>query len=271
MSESPTSRVGRFFARARERTKAARERLPSRWSAIVPPWVRGALATTRRRLADARARVAGPSARNRLGGFSRTGALTLVAVGVVSVALALGAFATSTAYGQFGAPRMRASTISWIERTTTYSPADCRACHPTEASVEAAAAHAVLICETCHVPAIAHPGGVVGVIQALPAPTSAVCSTCHAVAAGRPVAFPQVALGDHYPSADCLRCHDPHTSVAVPPPDVPHPLANLPDCVTCHAPGGLKRFPTGHQPAADSVCRGCHRPGIPGPIGWVGR
>lgn len=263
--------VRRVVARARERTLAAREHLSSRRPSIVPPRLRVAVEAARRRLADARTRIADPAARSRLGRFTRTGALTLVAIGVVSVALALGAFATATAYGQFGAPRMRASTVSWIERAATYGPANCRACHQTQASIEATAAHAGLICETCHLPTVAHPGTVPGVIQALPAPTSAVCSTCHAVAAGRPVAFPQVALGDHYPNAECLRCHDPHTSTAVSPPDVPHPLANLPDCVTCHAPGGLKRFPTGHQPAADSVCRSCHRAGVPGPIGWVGR
>jgi hypothetical protein len=195
----------------------------------------------------------------------------VVVIALVSVVLAVGAFSTSTLYGQYGAPRMHASTVAWIERATTYGPNDCRQCHGAEAAAEATAAHAGLICETCHVPSVAHPGAVDGVVQAMGAETSAVCATCHAEAAGRPVAFPQVELGGHYPGAECLRCHDPHTSSAVAPPEVPHPLANLPDCITCHAPGGLKRFPAGHQPAVDSVCRSCHQPGIRESIGSVSR
>ena len=179
-----------------------------------------------------------------------------------SLILAAGAFAATTLYGQYGAPRAHASTVAWIDRSVTYSRTDCRQCHGAQAATRDAAAHASLICETCHVPSVAHPGSVPNVVQALPAPTSAICATCHAQAAGRPVTFPQVAPSQHYPGADCLRCHDPHTSAAASPPEVPHPLANLPACVTCHAPGGLKRYPAGHLPAADDVCLSCHRPGI---------
>jgi hypothetical protein len=188
----------------------------------------------------------------------------------VSLVLAVGAFAASTLYRQYGAPRMPASAIAWIDRTATYDRTDCRQCHQTEASAKASAQHADLICETCHVPSVAHPGTVANVVQALPAPTSAMCATCHTRAAGRPVAFPQVVLSQHYPGADCLRCHDPHTSAAASPPEVPHPLANLPACITCHAPGGLKRFPAGHQPAADGICLSCHKPGI-GDLRTLGR
>jgi hypothetical protein len=181
---------------------------------------------------------------------------------LVSLALAAAAFATSTLYGQYGSPRTKASTVAWVERPATYAVSNCRQCHGTEAGAKDAAAHAGLLCETCHVPSVAHPGPLAGVVQALPAPTSAQCATCHAEATGRPASFPQVALDVHYPGAECLRCHDPHTTAAASPPEVPHPLADLPPCVTCHAPGGLKRYPAGHQPAGDSVCLTCHRPGV---------
>ena len=177
---------------------------------------------------------------------------------VVSLVLAAGAFATSTLYGQFGAPRTDASALAWAGRPVVYSITNCRTCHSGQAAAEAAAGHADLICETCHVPSVDHPGNVAGVLQALVASTSTLCATCHAQAPGRPIRFPQVDPPGHYPGAACLQCHDPHTTAAASPPQVTHPLQNLPPCTTCHAPGGLKRFPAGHQPAADNVCLGCH-------------
>jgi hypothetical protein len=222
---------------------------------LRPPALPGPVVRIRMALADA-------NARRHLRRVSMSVTRAAVLTGFVSVVLAAGAFAASTLYAQYGAPRMHASADAWIDRAATYDRTDCRQCHGTESAAEASAAHAELICETCHVPSVAHPGTVPSVVRALPAPTSAICATCHTQAAGRPAAFPQVALSEHYPGADCLRCHDPHTSAAASPPEVPHPLANLPACVTCHAPGGLKRFPAGHQPAADGVCRSCHRPGI---------
>lgn len=232
-------------------------------STLRHPGLPGAVARLRAILADATAR--------RFVRLSLSVTRAVVLMAVVSLVLAAGAFAASTLYGQYGAPRMHASADSWIDRAATYDRTGCRQCHGTEAEAEASAAHADLICETCHVPSVAHPGTVPGVVRALPAPTSGVCATCHTRAVGRPAVFPQVALSQHYPGADCLRCHDPHTSAAASPPEVPHPLANLPACVTCHAPGGLKRFPAGHQPAADRVCLACHRPGIGDSTKTVGR
>jgi hypothetical protein len=182
-----------------------------------------------------------------------------VAMLVVSLVLAAGAFATSTLYGQYGAPRTGASALAWAGRTVVYSITDCRECHSGQAAAEATAGHADLICETCHVPSVAHPGNVAGTVQPQTSQTSALCAACHAEAAGRPIRFPQVDPVRHFPGAVCLQCHDPHTTAAATPPDVVHPLQNLPPCTTCHAPGGLKRFPAGHQPAADNVCLGCHQ------------
>ncbi len=182
-----------------------------------------------------------------------------IAMVAVSLVLAVGAFAATTLYRQYGAPRTGASTLAWADRAVVYAGTDCRECHEEQAGTTKAAAHADLICETCHLPTVAHPGPVPGVVQALETETSAVCITCHSEASGRPVRFPQVAPDGHYPDAACLQCHDPHTATADSPPDVTHPLAKLPACTTCHAPEGLKRFPAGHQLAPDVVCLGCHR------------
>lgn len=178
---------------------------------------------------------------------------------VASVLLAGGAFATTTLYGMYGGPRTEASTLAWAGRPAVYATGDCRECHEAQTTKLVAGSHGDVICETCHLPTVPHPGPVPGVVQALDTETSAVCSTCHAEASGRSIRFPQVDPANHYRGAICLQCHDPHTALADTPPDVTHPLAKLPDCTTCHSLQGLKRFPTGHQLAPDVVCLGCHR------------
>jgi hypothetical protein len=197
--------------------------------------------------------------RGRFAGLVWRAARIGAAMVAVSLVLAVGAFAATTLYGQFGAPRTDASALAWAQRAPVYSISDCRECHAEQVATTQAAAHSDVTCETCHVPTVPHPGPVAGAVQALDTETSAVCSACHGVASGRSVTFPQVDPGGHYPGAVCLQCHDPHTAVADSPPDVTHPLAKLPACTICHAPEGLKRFPAGHQVAPDAVCLGCHR------------
>jgi nitrate/TMAO reductase-like tetraheme cytochrome c subunit len=187
-----------------------------------------------------------------------------VAVVVLSTALGAGAFAASSFYQQFGSPRVENSILSWADRPETYLATDCRSCHQAEAVASASDAHQAMICETCHRPAVDHPGPVPGVVAALPAATSADCVACHATVAGRPTGWPEVALERHYAGADCVTCHDPHSTIPAVPPEVTHPLANLPACIVCHAPDGLKSFPQGHKAAPDEVCLSCHRPGAGG-------
>jgi hypothetical protein len=182
-----------------------------------------------------------------------------MAMVVASVLLAVGAFASTTLYGMYGGPRTEGSTLAWADRAAVYASGNCRECHDAQATTVAAGSHGEVICETCHIPTVSHPGPVSGVVQALDTETSAVCTTCHAEASGRSIRFPQVDPADHYRGALCLQCHDPHSALADTPPAVTHPLAKLPDCTTCHSPEGLKRFPTGHQLAPDVVCLGCHR------------
>lgn len=187
-----------------------------------------------------------------------------VALVVVSTLLGAGTFAATSFYAQFGSPRTSSSTLSWADRSPTYLATGCGSCHTSQATTLVAGAHGALICETCHTPVVDHPGPVAGVVAALPVATSVDCIACHAEAEGRPADWPVVALDSHYVGADCVTCHDPHSSVPVVPPEVTHPLANLPACITCHAPDGLKSFPQGHVAAADAVCLSCHRPGAGG-------
>ena len=193
--------------------------------------------------------------------LTRRPALLVTGVLVLSTLLGAGAFAATTFYQQYGAPRTAVSARSWAERPPTYLASDCRGCHRAETTRAAGPAHQRLLCEACHVPTVDHPGPVVGVTQMLPPATEAACVTCHQRSAARPVAFAQVVLTRHYSGADCIACHDAHATTAIAPRAVTHPLERLPDCSTCHAPDGLKQFPANHQVAPDQVCLACHRRG----------
>ncbi len=195
----------------------------------------------------------------RVGGRIGIGLRIVVAVALVSVVLAGGAFAASRLSTDYGGGRASVNSLSWAARAATYSRTACTACHDAITSSLLGAAHGGVACESCHAPIAAHPGSGRGLV-ALPVPDSGVCVTCHRRTDGRPAAFAQVELQQHYRGADCLRCHDPHTTRAEAPPEVTHPLTNLPACTTCHAPDGLKRFPEGHTLVADDVCLACHGP-----------
>lgn len=201
--------------------------------------------------------------------LSRLRRPALIVTGMVVLSTILGAatFAASGFYGQFGAPRTAENIRSWQLRPATYGASDCRGCHEEAAAATRAEPHANLLCEACHVPSVAHPGPVTGVVQMLPAASNEDCVTCHSALPGRPLDFAQVALDAHYAGAECLRCHDPHTSAATKPREVTHPLAQLPSCSTCHAPLGLKSYPANHEPAPDNVCLACHRIGAGAGIG----
>ena len=186
-----------------------------------------------------------------------------IAIAVTIGSLALGgvAFAASTLHQAYGAPHIGTDTQAWALRSPTYSRSACLACHADAATAVGSAAHAGVLCEACHTPTVAHPGTVRGVVSHLPVLTSALCVTCHGTTAGRQPGFPQIDPEAHYAGASCLSCHDPHTAVATRPPEVTHPLADLPACTVCHATGGLAPWPTDHRPDRDEVCLTCHRPG----------
>lgn len=191
---------------------------------------------------------------------ARAGFRAAVGVSIVSVVMGGAAFAASNLHQQYGAPHIQADTRAWAGRAATYSLDACVRCHGDVSAARDTGAHADLICEACHVPSVAHPGSVQGVFAHLPVPGSSICVTCHGTTPGREPGFPQVDPSRHYRGAACLRCHDPHTAAASKPPEVTHPLANLPACTTCHAAHGLAALPADHEPAADTVCLSCHGP-----------
>ncbi|MFI5254452.1 MAG: multiheme c-type cytochrome [Candidatus Limnocylindrales bacterium] len=184
-----------------------------------------------------------------------------VVIVVVSVALGVGAFAAVTLAAQYGASRDVPDSHTWAALTPRFAgQASCTVCHATEANAKNASIHVYVTCEVCHGPAAAHVADPTTAKNSLPEPTSDICATCHVAVPGRPADFPQIERASHYSGGQCLRCHDPHSIVAIRPPTVTHPLADLPACTTCHAPNGLKPIPSGHEPVADAVCLSCHGP-----------
>ncbi len=212
----------------------------------------------------------GPGAGDRIaaGGRRRTVARAVRAAAGVALAVVLGslavggvAFAASTFHQAYGAPHIAVDTQAWALRSPTYARSACLACHAGPATALRSGAHAAVLCQACHPPTVAHPGTVRGVVTHLPIPTGALCVTCHGTTAGRQPGFPQVDPATHYAGAACLDCHDAHTAAAARPPEVTHPLADLPACTVCHAAGGLAPWPATHRPTRDDVCLACHRAG----------
>jgi hypothetical protein len=192
----------------------------------------------------------------------RTGLRAGALVVVVSIALGTAAFGAVSFYGQYGAVRNAPNTRAWAGLTAHFAgQAICTSCHALEAGAQDASIHINVSCEGCHGPAAAHASSATAArATVLTEPTSEICVTCHAATAGRPMTFPQIDPTGHFSGGECLRCHDPHSVVAVRPPTVSHPLANLPQCTTCHSPDGLKKIPTGHEIVGDSICLSCHGP-----------
>ncbi len=194
----------------------------------------------------------------------RTVLIVSLACVAIATVLGVGVFATSTLYDQFGGPQQAVNQRSWAARPPSYLASDCRGCHEDQAGQARGSAHDRLICESCHVPSVDHPGPIEGVVAALPAATSDSCVACHESVPGRPADLGQIALDRHYEGALCISCHEAHSSDGVKPREVVHPLVHLPTCITCHAPEGMKRYPADHRAADDPVCLACHRLGADG-------
>jgi hypothetical protein len=186
-----------------------------------------------------------------------------VIVGVTTVVLGAGAFAAASFYADYGAVRNVPNAEAWRGLSPRFAgAAACTSCHAAEAAAQDASIHRDVSCEDCHGPAAVHSTSTAAArATGLGKPASGICVNCHGVAPGRPAAFPQVDPAAHFSGGQCLRCHDPHSIVAVRPPVVTHPLVDLPECTTCHAPDGLKKIPAGHEIVDDAVCLSCHGPG----------
>jgi hypothetical protein len=160
----------------------------------------------------------------------------------------------------------QADARTWAAYELTFAgTGTCAECHEPDVATISAKPHTGVACESCHGPSAAH-------VEERPSPGHAVvrleeprgedCLRCHVDAAGRPASFPVVDPWQHYSSA-CLECHDAHTATAVRPPEVMHPLANLPYCIVCHGPEGFKARNIRHpdEDEDDVSCMECHAKG----------
>ena len=190
----------------------------------------------------------------------RTALKVGLVVVVASIVLGTAATVFASFYGQYGSVRNVPNASAWSALTPRFTgQAVCTSCHAPEADAQDASIHVDVSCEDCHGAGAEHASSsAVARAAVLTKPTSAVCVTCHSEIAARPASFPQVDPATHYAGGACLRCHGPHSVVAVRPPTVTHPLANLPECTTCHAPDGLKSVPAGHEMVPDAICLSCH-------------
>jgi hypothetical protein len=212
---------------------------------------------TRLRAALARLR---PTSRAGLIKGILAGATLVATLIVASVAMAL---VVPWVYDEYGFHPVE-NARTWAALTPSYADAAvCERCHEAEYAPWQGERHASVTCESCHGPLAEHaatapleaPAGSL----ALEKPAEDLCVVCHEQSPAKPTAFAQVALAEHFAGGPCLGCHDSHSATAVRPPGIPHSLARLPACVTCHAPAGLKPVPVGHVEADDLVCRTCHK------------
>jgi cytochrome c554/c'-like protein len=187
------------------------------------------------------------------------------AAAALSVALFVGAAMAWSPYLTFDLDRASNPRAQAAYPLTLAGSATCTGCHASEAAAVAANPHDGVACESCHGTATVHvdasPVPEAPAVAGLRVPENADCARCHAAADGRPATLAVVNPWQHYEPV-CLECHDPHTSVAVRPPAVRHPLDDLPPCITCHGPDGFMAR-TARHPAAttdDAGCLACHGP-----------
>jgi Cytochrome c554 and c-prime len=183
---------------------------------------------------------------------------------VMSVALVAGAAMAWSPYLDFSLHR-DVDARSWAALDPSFtSSSTCARCHQPEAQRLSSASHAAIGCQSCHGPLLAHvEAGDAADSQtvSVAVPTDDVCVRCHVQVDGRPAGQQEIVPAQHYVSA-CLECHDPHTAIANRPPEVRHPLDDLPPCLTCHGPEGFKARNQRHPVVAgDEACLDCHAPG----------
>jgi hypothetical protein len=181
-------------------------------------------------------------------------AFFLAAVVLLAAAMVVSAF-----YDQYGSHPTRTEQ-SWAALASKFADAGtCASCHTPEALKWVNEAHRGAPCQSCHGPMAGHEGpGPVKTYEITGPDSRALCSSCHRKVVGRPATVKQVDPATHFQPGTCIECHDPHTTVALAPPRIPHPLNKLPDCKTCHGPDGLRAVPATHPFYENDQCRHCH-------------
>jgi hypothetical protein len=194
----------------------------------------------------------------------------LVGSAVMSVALFAAASIAWSPYLDYTANR-DSNARQWAALGMHFDDSgSCAVCHEPEATKLHVAPHQDIGCQSCHGALLDHAAAATAAMStgttlaaaAIATPTDDTCIRCHLQTLGRPGTLKQITASQHY-VAQCLECHNPHSSLANRPPVVLHPLENLPTCLTCHGPEGFMARNLRHPSGAltDAECLGCHEAG----------
>lgn len=186
------------------------------------------------------------------------------------VAVLAGAFAGASWFlgvaGDIFGFQPERNAAAWAARPVSFAAdARCAECHEPAIAELVGAPHADVSCQACHGPLEAHAvtEPPLEVEAATRSEIDATCVTCHSADIARPVTLAQVGLDEHYSAGFCADCHDPHATTGIRPPEVRHPLARLPECLTCHGELSFRPATAGHRPAPDDQCLSCHGDRLP--------
>jgi len=131
----------------------------------------------------------------------------LFAAGIV-VLLVAQALLVPAGFGEYGHFRPGALADSRAHPLVYAGRAACVECHSDVPEAMAGGFHAAIHCEACHGPLGRHADDP-SVDPGRPDP-GVICARCHSALVARPVAFPQVDVGEHAGGESCLSCHVAH-------------------------------------------------------------
>ena len=132
--------------------------------------------------------------------------------------------------------------------------AHCLSCHEQRNADWPTDTHYSVQCEVCHGTSEECP---VTEGTRIPADTTRLCSTCHEKMPARPVAHPQIVLGEH-PFNDgetmpCIECHDPHAPGPVAREEVTTAVESALATSAVAAPPGAKKCAKCHGKQGEGV------------------
>jgi cytochrome c553 len=168
--------------------------------------------------------------------------LIAVIIGCGVAAVLAKSYFTADSFYRYG--HYRGDSVAEIAAMTPsfQTPKPCTSCHAPRLAEWSAGLHKTVICEVCHNAAPGHPQALkVG----LPSDTVRLCTQCHEAMPGRPLtSVRQVDSSTHYPSPQCISCHNPHSPKIAPSPkpasaDLKEASANAAVCAACHGANGM--------------------------------
>ncbi|MDD4858850.1 MAG: NapC/NirT family cytochrome c [Dehalococcoidales bacterium] len=144
---------------------------------------------------------------------------------------------------------------------------DCLSCHDADGTKPFPSDHvgrSNTLCTACHQPSTIAVPPPATPPAAVPIPHSITgledCFSCHGPGNIKP--YPANHVGRS--NSLCTVCHKPTTTAAPPsvPPaagQIPHSIAGLEDCFSCHGPGSSQPYPADHVGRTNAQCTICHK------------